>query len=82
MSFGLTVTLMLDLVTHPPSAETSVRLVPAVPAFPSTCQTREEAGLDLSRNLLASLGEVRRRDRSRDREQEPEKPAPGGPEER
>ena len=47
LSFDLTVTLMLDLVTHPPSAETSVRLVPAVSAFPSTCQTREEAGLEL-----------------------------------
>ena len=43
---------------------------------------REESGMDLSRNLLASLDEVRRRDRSRDREQEPEKPAPGEPEER
>ena len=47
LSLGLMVTVMLDLVAQPPSAELSVRLRPAVSALPSTCQLREEAGLEL-----------------------------------
>lgn len=43
---------------------------------------REEAGMDLSRNLLASFDEVRRRDRSAGQQGGPDKPSSGEPEER
>ena len=43
---------------------------------------REEAGMDLSRNLLSSLDEIRRRDRSGAPIREPGKPAAGEPGER
>ena len=47
LSAGLMVTLMLEDVAQPPSAEISVTLDSADLAFPSTCQRIEEAGFEL-----------------------------------